>query len=344
LTLRVRCSNGHALSVKDDLAGQRVRCPKCKVLFRAQAAGEEEKPDSPIAPPSKKRKKSTERSNGVRRPSVRDEDDDADETDEMSPEERRKERQRQKKQSLVHVKTGLIIHTVKLWSFVLLVFFLFLWWVFGLTVDNASLPDSGLDKESVATYKTAIDTFQNILLFLVVLTPVIGVIGSAFCCLIPRKSESRGTVVTALVFDFIPLLASIGIPLAIFDAFGIKDPEKIRRLVTYLASISVFFSVAALFVFVIFIRMLAYYIQKALLASEALNLVSWLMIMVGAAPAALLGMQYLSPIVVGVVGSVINLGVDFMITLVWFGMFYFMFFQAILRLLGAERSAIADLT
>jgi hypothetical protein len=344
LTLRVRCSNGHALSVKDDLAGQRVRCPKCKVLFRAQAGGEEEKPDSPIAPPSKKRKKSADRSNGVRRPSVRDEDDDADGSDEATPEERRKERQRQKKQSLVHVKTGLIIHTVKLWAFVVLVFFLFLWWVFGLTVENANLPDSGLDKESVATYKTAVETFQNILLFLIVLTPVVGVIGSVFCCLIPRKSESRGTIITAFVFDLIPLIASIGIPLAIFDAFGIKDADKIARLIKYLASISIFFSVAALFVFVIFARMLAYYIQKALLASEALNLVSWLMIMVGAAPAALLGMQYLSPIVVGAVGGVINLGLDFIITLVWFGMFYFMFFQAILRLLGAERSAIADLT
>lgn len=344
MTLRVRCSNGHALSVKDDLAGQRVRCPKCKVLFRAQADGVEEKPDSPVAPPSKKRKKSADRSNGMRRPSVRDEDDDEGGSDEATPEERRKERQRQKKKSLVHVKTGLIIHTVKLWAFVVLVFLLFLWWVFGLTVESSTLPDADLDKSSVEMYKSAVGAFQNILLVLVVLTPVVGVIGSAFCCLIPKKSESRGTIITALVFDLIPLIASIGIPLAIFDAFGFKEPEKITRLIKFLASISIFFSIAALFVFVIFVRILAYYIQKALLASEALNLVSWLMIMVGAAPAALLGMQYLSPIIVGAAGSTINLALDFIITLVWFGMFYFMFFQAILRLLGAERSAIADLT
>jgi hypothetical protein len=346
VALRVRCSNGHALSVKDDLAGQRVRCPKCKVLFRAQAEAETEennKPETPLPPtPSKKKKKSP--SGGQRRPSVEDDDEGGDESS-GTPEERRKERQRDKKRRLAQVSTGLILHTVKLWVLVVLVFFIFLWAVFGNTIANARLPnvDQDLDNETVKMFESTVDAFQKIILVLVVLMPVVGVIGTGFCYLIPKKSESRGTIVTALIFDFIPLIASIMIPLAVFGSFDLEK-DKNDRLLYLLVAGSVFFSIAALFLFVIFVRLLGYYIQKALLASEALNLVSWLMIMTAAAPVALLGMKYLSPLIVGAVGSIVNMGLLFIITLVWFGTFYLMFFKAMLRLLGAERAAIAEIT
>jgi len=252
--------------------------------------GEDDKPASETpAPPtvSKKRKKSADKSGGIpRRASVQDDDEDNDSSD-ATPEERRKERQRQKKKSLAQVNIGLLIHVIKLWVFVVLVFFIFLWSVFGITIDTASLPNADPDfgKESIDLFKSTVNVCWKIILFLVILTPVVGVIGSGFCCLTPKKSEARGTIITALVFDFIPLVASIMILLAEFEAFGLEKTKN-DTLLFYLSAASLFFSISALFLFVIFLRMLAYYIQKALLASEALNMVSWLMIMVGAAPVA----------------------------------------------------------
>jgi hypothetical protein len=340
VTLRVRCSNGHSLSVKDELAGQRVRCPKCKVLFRAQPDGAEEDESDEKAPPrpSKKRKKPDRE----RRPPPPEEDD-GDSGESGTPEERRRERQRDKKDRLAKVSIGLLLHIIKLWALVVLVFFIFLSSVFYRTIEFSKMPGvtDDLGPDAIIMFVGFLGICILIILGLVVVMPIIGLAGSAFACLIPKKSEARGTIITSLVFDLVPLLASIGIILALVDVFG-SDPEKKDRLLYMLVAGSVFFSIAALFLFVIFTRLLGYYIQKPLLAAEALNLVSWLMIMVCAAPVALLAMKYLSPMIVPAIGSTLNMIVMFIITLIWFAMYYIFFFQAMLRLLSAERAAIAD--
>jgi hypothetical protein len=43
-------------------------------------------------------------------------------------------------------------------------------------------------------------------------------------------------------------------------------------------------------------------------------------------------------------GSVINVAVLFLLTLVWFGMFYYMFFQAMVRLIQTIRAQIEATT
>jgi hypothetical protein len=341
--VRVRCSNGHSLSVKDDLAGQRVRCPKCKVLFRAKPEGDEEdeeKKDAP-PPPSRKRKKKDRDGEGKRKV----EKDDDEFGGEDTPEERRKERQADKRKRVAQVSTGLLIHTVKLWVFALTVLFLFVWRVLVVSIDNSSLPgvDSDFDKSSVESLSYFSGISLNFILGFVVILPIIGVAGTIFCCLVPKKSEARGTMITGLIFDIIPLFASILIPMALAEFFQL-DKQQNERLLVMLATGCIFFNVAALFVFVIFNRLLSYYIQKPLLAAEALNLVSWLMIMVVAAPVVLLGTKFLAQTLVGALGSLLYMIVMFLIAIAWFAMFYLMFFQAMLRLLSAERAAIAEIS
>ena len=86
MAVRVRCPNGHPLTVKDELEGKRVRCPKCKELFRAEEF-DDKKAKAPLKKP-------------VRRAADDDDDDDDDDTaSEMTPEDRRKKRQRDKREA-----------------------------------------------------------------------------------------------------------------------------------------------------------------------------------------------------------------------------------------------------
>lgn len=354
----MRCYNGHKLSVNDDLKGKRVRCPKCKVLFRADAIDDDD--EQPVTPSKgsarrvKTKKKPDDEIPPVKRvrPALNDDDDDDDDYDgggssSASPEERRKARQRDKKQRLSKVTIGLLMHIIKLWVLVVLVLFFFLTTVFAFTVETSKSPnidaEMKLAKDSREMFEFATGICGLIVMCLVVLTPIVGVVGSGFCCIIPKKSEARGTIIGALVFDLIPLVASILLPMTLFDVFDLEQAKKDRLLELLMAG-SVFFSIAALFVFLIFLRQLAYYLQKALLAAEGLNLLSWLMIMTFSAPALLFGMGFLTPILTNMLGAVICLAALFLLTLVWFGTFYYMFFQGFVRLLKAERAVIADVT
>jgi hypothetical protein len=352
LAVRVRCPNSQTLSVKDELAGKRVRCPKCKTLFRADEIGDEEpakrssKPPAPAASAAADPNQAKDDDRPKRRTTYADDDDD-DGASSVSPEERRKNRQRDKKKRLRQVNIGLLIHIVGLWTMVVLIFFIFLWRVFGVAIDAGTAPglemDAKLGSESVEMFKSVIGVCQILILILVAVVPIANVAGSGFCSLIPKKSEARGTIVTSLVFSVIPLIASVLIPLAAFNVFD-TDKTKNERLLNLLVAGSVFFSVASLILFMLFLRQLASYVQKMTLASEALNLVSWLMIMAGAAPIVLVGMGYLAPIVVGMVGGVLNIAVLFLLTLGWFGTFYYMFFQPVLCLSNGLRAAIAAVT
>lgn len=357
MAVRVRCPNSHALSVGDDLLGKRIRCPKCGELFRAEEIADPPPKKKAVKKPKPVVDEDDEDDDEPRRPAKRrsrDDDDDEDFDDDestlgkitsnLTAEERRKERQRDRRERLGKVNIGLLIHIIKLWAVVVLVLFIFLFRVFDVTVETEKLAaERDLSPEARDYFRLFTKICQIIVLCLTALTPVVGIASSVFCCLIPKKSEARPTIISALVFDVLPLIASVMIPLAAFDTLGLaKDSNE--RLLKMLVGASIFFSVSALFLFAVFLRQLAKYLQKSTLAAEALNLVSWLMIMTLAAPLVLGGMQYLGPMVQGSAGSVINVAVLFLLTLVWFGMFYYMFFQAMVRLIQTIRAHIGETT
>lgn len=368
MPIRIRCPNGHALSVPEERKGKQVRCPRCKELFAAvpadaKATAEDTPAKTKAEPPRRPVKrppvdeeddapvKSSPKKKPAppRRPAKKVDDDEDDfETDSESPqtpEERRKERQRDKKARLRNVSLGLLIHTVKLWVLVVLVFFVFLTWIFGVTVATAQMPSTtrDLSREAVELFLTFTGIGAILVMVLVVVMPIIGVVGSGYCCTIPKKSDARTTIMAALVFDVIPLVASLLIPLTVFNVFGMA-PVSQNRLQNLLLGGSVFFSVGALFVFGIFLRQLAFYVQKPHISAEALNMVSWLVILSLVAPLVLYLMGYLSPMLTGMLGSPSTIGVLFLLTLIWFALFYYIFFRGMLRVIAGIRAEIGDVT
>src|SRR5205809_368504 len=113
MTLRATCPKGHSLTLEERLAGKKIRCPRCQVVFQVPDLDEdeyaEEDEDDEDRPRVRKRRPAP----------VEDDEEDDDEEEEMDPETRRKLERQIKKKQLKLVDVGLLLHYIKLYVYVI---------------------------------------------------------------------------------------------------------------------------------------------------------------------------------------------------------------------------------
>ena len=249
----------------------------------------------PAGPPPKRRRRDEEDDEDDRprkRRRVEDDDDDEDDDDEkpMTAEDRRKDRLRDRRQRLTHVNLGLLLHTIKMWSSVVLLFAIILTAIFGVitgTMDAfARSPDQAEQKlwsisadSARETYRLLASVFAIFTYVCIIAAPLVGAVGSGFCLMIPKKSGANGTILTSFVFDVIPLVGLFLVLLGFLNVFGFEK-EKNDRFMQYLLLGCGFFTMTALLLFMVFLRQLCLYMQKPLLGSDSLNLVMFFMIQI----------------------------------------------------------------
>lgn len=330
MSIRVRCPNGHGLSVPDERKGVRVRCPKCKELFRADPL--DETPEKREAVPKKK---------APVRAAARldDDDDDTGDGSPETPEDRRKLRQTDRKVRLRKVSLGLLLHIIRMWGITALIFFILLGSIFSGIALAAKAPDV----ERLAPDALMIFGAIALVCFIMVTImgaaiPIVGMVGSGFCCFVPKKAEGRGLIITSIVFDVVALFASGLMALAPL----LMEPVKKANLVALLEPASIFCSFAGIFSFILFLKQVALYVKKPLLASTALNLLTWLIVVVISGPIILFALGFLTVLIIVLLGPVLTIGALFLVIILWFAAFYYMWFRPMLNLITSVRTAVNE--
>jgi hypothetical protein len=364
MPLRVRCPKGHTLTLNESLAGKRVKCPTCQTPFTVPGAKASPKPAPAAAktrPAPKRRPRDDDEDDEDDRPRRRrrDEDDEDDDEDErprrrrvadedddddepaLTPEERRKERVRDKKQRLRYVSIGLLLHSIKLWIYALIVLAVMLNVLFLIIVGaHATSTEKDLSRDSIELFVFLQSIFLLGVLIGVVVAPILGVVGSGFCLVVPKKSEARGTILASFVCDILPLFGAVLLMLAAFGFFDLER-EKNERLINYIAIGNLTLTLIAMFLFIVFLRQLCAYLQKPVLGSEALNLVAYLIVEVVTLPLTLIGDWLVCAWLMGMLGSVVSIGALFLVMIGWFAQFYYLFLLQMVRLLQSVRDVIA---
>ena len=339
MPLRVTCPKGHSLSLNERLAGKRVKCPRCQTSFVVEE--DEEEDDEEEEAPRKSRAVAKRRS--------RDEDDDEGDDDDdddivshKSPEERRKDRIKDKRRRLRHVNVGILLHLIKLWTTLLMAFAGLLMHVFAVVVASSAAARGGeLAGESVALFVLFAFIAAMAVLVGVIIAPILGLVGSGFCIMIPKKSDARGTIITSFVFDVIAFIGTI--VLAIASLGGIDmEPLKLSRLMSLVQNANLFFTLASWFLFMVFLRQMAHYLQRPSLGNDALNLIAYLIVELMALVGVLVGCTFLFALMLPFLGAVMGLVLMFLIVIIWFAQFYYIFFNGMIRLLNAMRQIVAE--
>lgn len=148
MTISATCPKGHTLTLEEKLAGKKIRCPRCQVVFQVPDAEAEEieeaeaVSETPIRRPRRRdddddeddrpRRKvrapvrdddddddddEDDRPRGRARAAARDEEDE-DEGDELDDDTRRKLEKKLKKKQLKLVDVGLLLHYIKLCMYI----------------------------------------------------------------------------------------------------------------------------------------------------------------------------------------------------------------------------------
>lgn len=359
MAVRVSCPNGHTLNLDEALAGKRVKCPKCQALVLVPG-GQKETAVTAAAPKAKagavtKRKPvdddddDDEDERPRKKLGSRRSDDDDDEKP-LSSEEKRKERLRDRRRRLRIVNTGLLLHTIKLWIYALIVLAVILNNIFLIIVNvvaDLAAADRDLSPEALLLFAFLQFIFLVGIGIGVVVAPIVGVVGSGLCLMVPKKSEARGTIITSFVFDLIPLFTSLVVLLALFDVFGmdIETPEggqKLTRLNQLIFAGNGFFTLSAWFLFMVYVRQLGQYIGQPGLGNEALNLIAYLIVQVISLPITMILTLYIFRFMIGLLGSFMGIVIMFIVVIIWFAQFYYLFFMGMISLLNAMRAAIRE--
>jgi hypothetical protein len=364
----VRCPNEHPVRVPEEAAGRKIKCRECGAVFVVPAAkasapagkGPPKKlppkpgPRKPGPPAAKKpagpvkRRPRDEEDEEEERPRRRrrardEEEDDEDEETPLSAEDRRLDRLRDRRDRLKQVNLGLLLHIIKMWSSVVLIFAVILWVIFKVVITESPKtgPLKDLGDDAFKSFALMASVFEIFAMICIIATPLIGIVGSGFCLMIPRKSAANGTILASFVFDILPLVGLIMVLLASLHVFGFDD-EKNERFSMLLLMGCGTLTAMALLLFMVFLRQLCNYLSKPLLGSDALNLVMFLVIQFLTFPVLMFGLSYLFKFAFGTlgVGSVGGMGVMFVASIVWFAQYYYLFFTPMMRLLNKIRETI----
>ncbi|MCS7047221.1 MAG: hypothetical protein NZO58_12760, partial [Gemmataceae bacterium] len=392
MTISATCPKGHTLTLEERLAGKKIRCPRCQVVFQVPELDDDEDDDeAPAKGKAAARKNDAPGRRKVRQP-VDEDDDDEDEDDErpsrrpvrrpadeededdedeeqLDPEEERKLARRAKKKALKLVNIGMLMHNIKLYlNSVGLLFFVGLIGILLFAYARGSeLQDENPKKtvvvsalqmdvlrdrnmalgadaivvqaaggETLGSYAIDVLVLFATMLFMGLLAPLTGLVGSILACWIPKKSEARGSLIVSLCFDAVALLTFILWALAAADVFGMES-MKTFRLMQLLWLITALSMILSWLMFLTFERNLGKYIGDARLGNEALNRIVGLALQVLILGIALVVNGVGAKLLGGVIGMILGFA-----ALGGWLLYYLLFFlRKMITLFAAMRAALA---
>jgi hypothetical protein len=254
MSIALVCPNGHKLRVKDEYAGKRVLCPRCRAVIPVSREN--------IQPP-----RPTEVRSAPEQPETLAQVPDDEQPQVPQADERREERGRRqsvrgakaRRHGLERVNLGLGFHYARLVLFLLTTVLLV-----GLSVGVALVPRSPIVRVLVV-----IGSLVTLGLFFLV--PVLGLIGSILCLWVPKASKAKGLILASVALD----VAAIPIGLVV----------QMRGLPSLLVAPM---GLASWVLFMLFLRRLASYLKQQPVAAEALALLWWGLLLVVLPPVVLL--------------------------------------------------------
>ena len=364
MTINATCPKGHTLTLEEKLAGKKIRCPRCQVVFEVPYPDDDVEEaeaisEKPIRKAARRRdddddddEDDDDRPRRKARPAAARSDDD-DDDDEDGPEDyeaRRKAEKKLKKKQLKLVDVGLLLHYIKLCMYI--VGILLLMTIATLIAISGAQAVEAVEAapKGQAPAVGGVAGFQLmgfailVLLYFVVnlvislLAPLVGVVGSFLCCFAPKKSEVRGTLIISLTFDLISLIAWLLNVLAITGVFGM-EAHKTENMVFLLQMITFICMVTSWLTFLTSMRSLGKYLGEPGLGNEALNLIARLVVQVVTLILDFMIIVMFGRYFVGVFLAIM-LAIGFMT--IWFVLFIFTFYLRQLKLVGAMRLAVQN--
>jgi hypothetical protein len=353
MTVRATCPQGHSLTVEDKLAGKKIRCPRCQAVFLVPDLDDDYDDDEDDRPRRGRAREDDDDDDRPRRKARRPVDDDEDDDEEPVDEETRRKLERQlKKKQLKLVDVGLLLHFIKLWMYVAGMLFgiaALIMFVIAGAQHSAAVAEAGAKAQEVepgggfVLFGFAIMVLMVFLLnlFIFMIGPLLGIVGSFLCCWIPKKSEARGTIIMSLTFDLVSLVAWLLALLANFGIFGFEDPGKRERMVYLLRAVDMFCLVASWLTFLTFLRGLGKYLGEPGVGNEALNLIARLVVQVISLFGNVL-VNIASAFMLGGVNPFLAIAVGIVCILIWTVFFIFGFFLRLIKLISAMRRAVQN--
>jgi hypothetical protein len=360
MTISATCPKGHTLTLEEKLAGKKIRCPRCQVVFEVPYPDDDDDVEEAEAVSEKPIRKAARRRDDddddederprrkARAAAPADDDDEDDDADDY--EARRKEEKKLKKKQLKLVDVGLLLHYIKLCMYIVgIVLAMTVGILFAIAGAQAveaveaapkgAAPAAG-GVEGFMFMGYAILALVAFLLNLVIslIAPLLGVVGSFLCCFVPKKSDAKGIIIISLIFDLVSLVAWLLNLLAITGVFGM-EAHKTANMVFLLQMISFICTVTSWLTFLTFMRGLGKYLGEPRLGNEALNLIARLVVQV-----VTLIMDFAVIIVFGryFVGVVLAIILAIAFMSIWFILFIFTFYIRQLKLVSAMRQAVQN--
>jgi hypothetical protein len=374
MTIQATCPKGHKLKLDDKTAGKKIRCPRCQTSFvvpdlddededrpRRSSRDEEDDDEEEERPRGKRRdeddddededeeERKPKKKKKVKAKSKADEfdDDEVREGEErLSPEERLKLRRKERKAQFAAVAFGLQMHFIKFMTLLVAICVAILSFILSLAIfGGLSLRPDQNAAEFAVLGSLSIPVAMMVLaqIAAVAVAPVIGIVGSFFCCFTPRGARTRVIIVASLVFDLVPIIAGI-IRLLFNEVWNDIDPGKLDRLNYYLGLGSFACMILGWLFFMVYLRELGAYVGMPGVGNEALNLIAFLVVQVITAPVNFVIDLYAFGFVASAVDPWFGLIVVVLLILGWGVFFYFFFLLGMIQLLTRIRAGVLKKT
>jgi hypothetical protein len=187
-------------------------------------------------------------------------------------------RERREAEQLGAVRLGLGLHLLKVGAYVLTMFLVLAnFFVQRMIVISARMAaaESKNEKDVARIVESATDAsagavvlFLVMVAFMFLLAPVLGVVGSLLCCRVPPKFKSRHLIVASLLCDLVPF--AVGLVGAVIWAVARRNPlagGSAMGVIVQLLIVAC--GLAAVVLFMLFLKSLARYLDDYNTADEA---------------------------------------------------------------------------
>ena len=197
----------------------------------------------------------------------------------LSPdeEERRKKklrrRQRRDSRAMKLVRLGLGFHATKVlaWLLSMVLFMVMMVMIIMIGVSAvAQAAQGGRDAGAIDTAQGVALLFGSVIAILYLIAPILGITGSILCCFVPSKTRARPLIFTSLILDGLPLL--LGAMALFLGALATQTGvSSLSRLGTVLTILAFCCNVAALVLFVLFVKSIASFYGDRGTGNEAIH-------------------------------------------------------------------------
>jgi hypothetical protein len=195
----------------------------------------------------------------------------------LDDQERRKKKLRRKQRrdsrAMKLVRLGLGFHSIKVlaWLLSMVLFMIMMVMIIMIGVSAmAQAAQGGRDAGALDTAQGVALLFGSVIAILYLIAPILGITGSILCCFVPSKTRARPLIFTSLILDGLPLiLGAMAIFLgALATQMGVSSLSRLGTVLTILAFCC---NVAALVLFMFFVKSIACFYGDRGTGNEAIH-------------------------------------------------------------------------